>query len=233
MRHLALILALLAAAPALAAEEPGIAAPDPKVPQGANLDVPQGWRVRTDDPLASAKPGKEPTADIYFVNMTPGWHLTTGPAAIFHHPGLTAKGDYRLTAKIHFFDPKGGHLEGWGLFFGGSDLEGEKQSYGYFLLRNDRKFLIKKRHGATTELVRDWSPSDAIVAFDGSAGQTSATNVLTVEARASEVAFAINGKEVAVVPRAELPAEGAFGLRVNHHVNLHVSELSATPLGGD
>jgi hypothetical protein len=222
MRILALTLALSVTVPVLAADPPSIAAPDPKVPQGKNLDVPEGWSVRADDPLASAKVGKDDKADITFVNMTPGWHLTTGPAAIFHHPGLTARGEYRLTAKIHFFDPKG-RLEGYGVFFGGSDLAGDKQSYGYFLLRNDRK--SRSRSEAATR--PSWSATGrrATPSSPSSGAGTARCRQhhRRRSARASELAFAVNGAGGGGA-RSALPADGQAGLRVNHQVNIHVSE---------
>jgi hypothetical protein len=203
-------------------------APDPKTPQGKNLEVPVGWTVRPD----SGQPvvGKDKSADILFVNMTPGWHVTTGPAAILYHPSSIGRGNYRLDAKIHFFTPESGHLEGYGVFFGGADLAGADQTYGYFLLRNDGAFLIKKRRGETTELVRDWTPSDAIVVLKPAPGVDSVVNTLAVEARAESVVFSINGREVATVPRSALPVDGVAGLRINHHVNVHVADLAVMPL---
>jgi hypothetical protein len=162
--------------------------------------------------------------------MTPGWHVTTGPAAILYHPASIARGNYRLSAKIHFFAPELGHLEGYGVFFGGADLAGAAQAYGYFLLRNDGAFLIKKRHGETTEVVRDWTPSDAVVVLKPAPGVDSVVNTLAIEAGAESVVFSINGREVATVPRSALPVDGVAGLRINHHVNVHVADLAVTPL---
>ncbi len=228
MRALVSLLVVLIASPVLAASESSAVAPDPKVPQGVNLEVPTGWKWRLDIADPKVAVGKQPGEGIYFVNMTPGWHITTGPAAIFYHPASTAKGDYRAQAKIHFFTPEAGHLEGYGVFFGGANLEAADQSYCYFLLRNDRKFLIKKRRGQETEVVLDWTPSEAIVAFEP--GKDSVANELAVEARGQEVAFFINGQQVAGASRAELPADGTVGLRLNHHVNVHVSDFAVRPL---
>ena len=40
----------------------------------------------------------------------------------------------------------------------------------------------------------------------------------------------INGTSVAELPRAEVRLDGIVGLRVNHHVNIHVGDLSIRPL---
>src|SRR5688572_27530557 len=131
---LSLLTVVLLTAQVLAASEPASTPPDPKVPQGANLDIPAGWKVRPDIADPKLVVHKEPDGEgIYFVNMTPGWHITTGPAAIFYHPASSAKGDYRIEAKIHFFKPESGHREGYGVFFGGTSLEDAEQSYAYFL----------------------------------------------------------------------------------------------------
>jgi hypothetical protein len=229
-RRAALGLALVCIAALGEAQEAATVPPDPKVPQGANLDVPTGWVVRTDQANPKLVVGKDDRADIKFVNMTPGWHVTTGPAAILYHPASVGRGLYRASAKIHFFAPEGGHLEGYGIFFGGSDLDRPGQSYGYFLLRNDGAFLIKKRRGEATELVRDWTPSDAVAVFKPAPGADSVVNTLAVEARSDTVVFSVNGKEVAAVPRSALPVDGVVGLRINHHVNVHVADLAVTPL---
>ncbi len=141
MTRTLILLALLNSSLA-AADTP--ARPDPENPVGENLQVPPDWSVRLDDPRAEAVIGADAeTADIFFVSMTPGWHVTTGPRAIFHHPGSSATGDYFAESKIHLFDP-GERREAFGLFFGGRDLDGAARAYEYFVIRNSGEFLIKR-----------------------------------------------------------------------------------------
>ncbi len=40
----------------------------------------------------------------------------------------------------------------------------------------------------------------------------------------------VNSTEVASVPRADLPADGIVGLRVNHALNLHIDDFSVEDL---
>ena len=62
---------------------------------------------------------EEPASgDIRFVNMTPGWHVTTGPRVILYHPAARAEGDFRATATMHLFAP-GQRNEAYGLFVEG------------------------------------------------------------------------------------------------------------------
>lgn len=219
-----LALALLASLGAMApAQEP--APPDPDNPVGENLQVPPDWHVRLDKADSDVVISEDrDNADIFFVNMTPGWHITTGPRAIFYHPGSTASGDFRAEASIHLFPP-GERNEAFGLLFGGRELDEPGQAYDYFVIRNSGEFLIKRRNGEETSTIRPWTAHEAIVTY-GPETRGTATNVLGLAVEGNEVAFLVNGSEVARLPRSEVRTDGLVGLRVNHHLNLHVSMLS-------
>ncbi|MBO6523089.1 MAG: hypothetical protein JJ971_04625 [Balneolaceae bacterium] len=201
---------------------------NPAVPQGENLKVPEGWEIRLDRPMENLVVSSNPdSGDIYFVNMTPGWHVTTGPRAIFWHPKNEAEGDYTISTSLYTFDPKGRDREGFGLFFGGSNLHEEDQEYIYFLIRNTGDYLIKKRNGEETENLTNWIPSDAIVRFTEES-ESSELNVLSVKVWANTIDFFINDQKVMGISQGDVPltTDGLFGLRVNHAVNLHVLDLS-------
>jgi hypothetical protein len=198
MRLVPLALAALAfAAPAQAQEE----------------GRPADWKIRFDRPT--------PDAEISFVDMPPGWHITTGPAAILFNPSQTASGAYRLESKIYLFP--GQRREGFGVFVGGKDLDGSAQSYMYFLIRGDGSYLVKLRVGDQTEMVIPWTAHDAIVEHEGQEG--TAENVLAIECGSETVDFFVNGEKVNSVPRGNVEVDGVVGLRVNHSLNLHVAEL--------
>ncbi|NNM33332.1 MAG: hypothetical protein HKO53_09715, partial [Gemmatimonadetes bacterium] len=133
MRHLAAAASLLVLlAPALAAQD---------------LERPDGWQVRFDNPGASE-------ADLeMFVDMPPGWHVTTGPAGIFWSPDNTASGDFRAEMEVFLFDPQG-RREAFGMFVGGKELAGGSQEYTYFLLRDGGQYIIKRREGSEAPTVR-------------------------------------------------------------------------------
>ena len=200
--------------------------PDPNVPQGENLKVPDGWEVRLDRPMENLVISSEPdSGDIYFVNMTPGWHVTTGPRAIFWHPENKAEGGYTVNASIYLFDTKGRDREGFGVFFGGSNLHEEDQEYLYFLIRNTGDFLVKARKGTETETLKEWTASDAIVRYNEES-ESSVLNKLSVNVMEGMIHFYINDKEVTMLSTKDWDTDGLFGLRVNHAVNLHISDLS-------
>lgn len=205
MRFAHLTLALVCLASPLAAQE---------------LERPAHWKVRFDRPA--------PDSAIYFVSMPPGWHITTGPAAILYDPARTAQGEYRVRSQIILFPSE--RREGFGVLIGGASLEAASQSYLYFLIRKDGRFLVKHRAGSETHVIIPWTEHDAIVKHDG--GEGSVKNVLAIECGAEQVRFLINDQQVAWLPRAEMDVEGIVGLRVNHRLNVHVTDLTVEPLAG-
>jgi hypothetical protein len=186
-----------------------------------DLERPAHWLVRLDRAGTSE-------SDVYFVEMPPGWHITTGPAAIFYDPARTATGSYRLSAEVYLFP--GERREGVGVFFGGRQLDGADQAYAYFLIRKDGRFLVKTRHGSETQVVVPWTEHAAIVPHEG--GEDPVKNVLGVEVGSEEVLFYVNGERVTSVPRTELDCDGMVGLRVNHGLNVHVSTLAVEASSG-
>lgn len=182
---------------------------------------PKTWKVRYDRPSAD-------TAKMEFVTMTPGWHVTThSNAGIMYDPATSATGNFTAEALIHLFKPEGSHPEAYGIFVGGKDLEGAGQSYVYFLLRTDGKFLVKQRVGSATKDIVAPSASPAVKLYDPK--ESSVPNTLAIAAGPKTVDFMVNGTTVASTPRADLPVDGVVGLRANHQINIHVQTLKVTP----
>jgi hypothetical protein len=181
---------------------------------------PPEWQVRYDQADAD-------TSALFFVEMKPGWHITTGPAVILYDPSRTASGNYRLETEIFFFRDKSGDREGYGILLGGARLDGPDQNYLYFLLRNDGRFLVKHRAGTETHLIQDWTENSAILRHTGDGATVK--NSIAVEAGPQQVRLLINGIEVGTYPRDHMKAEGIVGLRANHGLNLHVTKLEILP----
>ena len=180
-----------------------------------------GWTIRPD---AGGAIGAVKAAE-----MKPGFHVTTGPAAILFDSTMRARGDWRLETTIHLFDP-GARAEGFGVIFGGRDLNGASPRYAYALVRRDGKALLKVRDGATTRTVRDWAASSAIPVWKPGPPGSSIKYLLVVEAKGDRVALWIGGTQVFDAPRTELPTDGIVGLRVNHSLNLHIEKVAVAPL---
>ena len=183
----------------------------------AKPGLPAGWQARADD--------KGDMSKVSFAPMSRGWHVNTGPVhAIFYRPESTATGNYTATLDAFFFGPPGQYPEGYGVFVGGKDLAGPNQSYVYFVAANNGKFLIKKRTGATTAVVVDWTASSAIKTVP--AGDKNVENVFKIQARKDSVLFSINDVVVATRARSELNVDGVTGFRINHSLNIHVAGLT-------
>lgn len=187
-------------------------------------EVPSDWMVRLDNPDREVTIGSVPhSADIFFVTMSPGWHIKTGPRAIFYPEGHKAEGTYTASTEIHLFDP-GGRNEAFGLFIGGQNLQQDNQTYTYFLLRNSGEYLIKKREGNETSVVKDWTETDAMTTFDDTT-DSSVPNTLRIEVMENNVTFYVNDQKVETLPKAQLDTEGIVGLRINHMLNVHIENL--------
>ena len=174
-----------------------------------------GWEARLDS-------GRADVNDLSFRSMGGGFHVTTGPHAIFWNPSNTGSGTYTVSAT--FTQTKASsHPNSFGLFFGGEDLDGDGQRYTYFLIREDGQFLLKQRIGADTEdLTSGWAAHSAVNAIDG--GRM--TNTLSVEVGPNNVRFLSNGTELASVPAADLSVTGIAGVRFSHQLDVHVSDFT-------
>jgi hypothetical protein len=200
-------------------------AADGSKPQGENLKVPNGWEWRFDKAGADVNVSSDSeSADVFFVNMTPGWHITTGPAGIYYHADNKAEGDFTLDSKIYLFDTKGRNREAFGLFIGGQDLKSDDQSYIYFLLRNTGEFLIKKRSGSETSTIKGWTKTDAMTMFTEETEST-AENDFQVKVAGDEIIFSLNGEVLSSMEKGDMNTDGHYGFRVNHSINLHISSL--------
>ena len=191
------------------------------VAQAEESGFPDGWMVRTDG-------GGHGGGDVDFTDMSPGWHITTGPAAILYDPGNTASGTFRVESEVFLFDP-GTRNEGFGIIVGGKDLAGEGQAYTYFLIRRDGRVLVKRRDGAGTSTILAWTPADAVVTWEEKgADDHTVKNVLAIESAGGELAFFVNGDEVFRTASEGQHVDGVVGLRVNHGLNIHVGSLEVT-----
>jgi hypothetical protein len=175
--------------------------------------LPAGWSGRPDE-------GGD-LQNVKFVTMEPGYHLTLGPATILYREKDRAKGPFHTLATFHQMK-KLKHAEGYGLFFGGENLTAGDQRYVYFLVRDDGKYLIKRREGAnTSEISKGWTANSAIKKADA---EGRATNLLEIDAKQDprKVSFKVNGTTVHTADAKTVNTNGIVGLRVNHNLDVHI-----------
>lgn len=177
---------------------------------------PGGWEVLTDELGAD-------TTTLTFVDMEPGFHLTTGPAALFYDPDVTARGAYRAEANVHLFEPA--ENGAFGLFVGGGDLDGSYQTYTALLLRPSGELSVVRRLSFTSsETLVDWTAHEAVRGWEERTEDgATVENSLAVETGEGEMVFFVNGREVARVPRASQGADGIVGIRAEEDVDIHVT----------
>jgi hypothetical protein len=186
--------------------------------------APKGWMVRADRSTSASDPDGAGT--IKFATAGAGFHATNPQAAVFWNPANTATGNYTLKGTFTLMKPSG-HTNYYGLVFGGSDLEGAKQNYSYFLVAQDGTWLVKRRNGDTaTDNVLPKAASDA-VKKPGADGKS--TNELEVRVGADKIDYVVNGTVVGSTPKgAQAPkTDGVYGVRVNHLLEVQVDGLSA------
>ena len=216
MTRLAFLIPLFALLLAASVTAPSLAAQD--------FERPDDWQVRFDEPGAS-----EEQLEM-FVSMPPGWHVTSGPAAIYWGPEMEASGEFRIEMEVFLFEPQGMMREAFGFFAGGLGLDGDDIEYTYFLIRDGGEFIVKRREGPDAPTILPWTGHEAILGWADRGDGATAKNILAAEADVDEVRFFVNDAQVAALPRSEVAMDGMYGFRVNHMLNLHISRLEAMPL---
>ena len=185
--------------------------------------APKGWKVRADRSTSATDPDAAGT--IKFATSGSGFHATNPQAAVFWNPANTATGNYSLKGTFTLMKPSG-HTNYYGLVFGGSDLEGPKQSYLYFLVAQDGTWLVKRRDGdAATRDVSAKAANNAVKKPDASG---KSTNALEVRVSADKIEYLVNGTVVNTTPKTGDAAktDGLYGIRVNHLLEVQVDGLS-------
>lgn len=183
-----------------------------------------GYTVRIDD-------GTHDPGDFQLSFGGEGLRVLTGPAGIAYRPEDAMDGPFHLEATFTQFKAPMGYREAYGLFFGGRDLEGPEQEYTYFLIRGTGDFLLKRRLGAGTEVLVDWTPHDAVarVAEEGD----EPVNVLAVQAASDTTRFLVNGVLVHALPTPMARPYGVAGIRANHRLDVEIRSWRLEPLRQD
>jgi hypothetical protein len=180
--------------------------------------APKGWKMRSDQ----SKEASDPDANgaIKFVTMGTGFHATNPQAAIYWNPMQKATGNYTLKGTFTLMKPSG-HTNYYGLVFGGTDLDGPKQQYLYFMVAQNGTWMVKMRDGEATSIIAQKAPNDAVKKPDDSG---KSTNALEVRVSAEKIDFVVNGTVVGSTPKMGTAdhTNGIYGIRVNHLLEVHV-----------
>ena len=202
---------------ALAALALAIAAP-------AFAQAPEGWTFRVDPSRNPNDPDR--SNEVAFAKMDPGFHVTTGPAAVLYNPKNVATGTYTLKGTFHLMKPSG-HNNYYGLVFGGDALDAAGQNYLYFLVGQNGSYIVTHRAGASTHSVQPRTMHEAVVK-PGADGKSA--NTLEVRVGADKIDYVINNVVVHTTPKTGMTSktDGIWGVRINHQLDVHVTGLGVT-----
>ena len=194
---------------------------------GLNLERPDHWKARYDDGTTAT--------DRRFVVMRPGWHVFAGPGGLFWDPGSFASGAYGVSSTIFLFPAGDPDQSGstrldspFGLFLGGSDLDGDAAGYVAFELRNDRQFRIAEHSGGKAHDLVPWTEHDAVAPLSTEASGP-VKNVLAVDVREDRTVFYLNDVRIAELPGDRVALDGVIGVRAGAGLSLHVTEVDIGP----
>ena len=196
-------------------------------PAGGGVMV-DGWKGRL-DPKAE-KQGRK-SSDARFWSADDGWRVAAGPPAIYWNPSNLASGQFTVTAT---FTASGAapSRETYGVFMGGSELGGDVPNYLYCTLYGTGMFSVRHRFGDELHSLVERRASPAINRADAE-GRT--TNTIAWRVDPEHVACLMNGTAVAPSPREVLigvgklaSTDGAYGLRVNHNLDVRVTGFRIT-----
>lgn len=212
-----LTLSLLAAAP-LAAQQQQSADKDPSI-KVKSTGLPAGWTIRLDD-----KEKRYGVDDTRFEIMGAGYHVTSGPAALYYSDKHGATDAFMVKSSLTQMKAPT-HAEAYGIFIGGSNLASAQQQYFYLLVRGDGKYFIAHRAGPDVHRIVAWSDHSAVKKQDDAGKQT---NELAIEVTADSVHMQVNGQRVHSFAKSEMHGfntDGQAGLRVNHNLDVHVGSF--------
>lgn len=203
----------------------GAAQADPdKAVGGGGIQV-KGWRGRTDR-------AEQKISDVKLVQMGTGFHLTNGPHAVLWNSENVATGDYTVKARLTK-TPKSAstHEESYGLFIGGSDLNGPKQNYLYCVVFGTGNVMVRHRDGGDTHTLLGKTANAAASKM----GERGATDEIAMWVKGGRVGCSVNGTEVFSAAAADMigpgklvSTDGVFGLRASHNLDIHIEGPTVT-----
>lgn len=189
--------------------------------EGGGISVP-GWTGKADEGEVS---------ETKFVAEGSDFHITTGPAATYWNPAMTAKGDY--TVKATFTEPKymnlNSHPHPYGIMIAGNDLGTAQQSYLYCAAYGSGTFIVRGFGPEPFQMNGRRGEPNAAVHKAAGPGEP-VTQEISMSVKGGKVTCSINGTEVASYDKAAVvtagklkSTDGVYGLRLAHNTDVIVS----------
>ena len=197
---------------------------------GGGISV-AGWLGKVDANEAQ-RGGK--IEDTKLVTMGAGFHVTTGPAAVYWNTANTASGNYTVEATFTEREYMGlnDHPHPYGLFIGGNDMGTDNQSLLYCAAYGNGSFIVRGFGPAAFQLNGRRGETNDAVNKAASKGQA-VTQKIAMRVSADKVECLINDKVVGTYPKSDVVAagklkstDGVYGLRFGHNTDAHVAGLT-------
>lgn len=164
----------------------------------------------------------DPT-DFRVVEDDDGIRVHTGPAGIaFREEDAILTGGMHVQATFQQYDAPTGYREAYGIFVGGIDLGGDDLEYTYLLVRPTGDYMVKRRIGAITETLADWTPHPGVQTVRVEGDQP--VNTLSIDVFDGQTHFVVNGDVVYSERTSRVRPYGIAGVRVNHRLNVRVDD---------
>ena len=168
--------------------------------------------MRVDRSTNAADP--DDVDEVTVREMDGGLHVSTGPAVVLWHDGVTASRPFTLRGTFTMGEPSS-HANYYGLIYGGGSLDGAGQNYMYFLVAQNGTYIVKHRAGDNVHDIQGRTNHEAIVVPDADGRSV---NRLEVRVGEGETQFVVNGTVVHTVANEGMAGrtDGTWGVRVNH-----------------
>jgi hypothetical protein len=187
-----------------------------------------GWQGRPD-------PGTGAVNDASFSEKGSGFEIHTGPAMLFWNPANKASGDFTVSAT--FVEPKyqssNDHAHPYGVFIGGSDLDGPKTTALYCAAYGRGTFIVRTFGPGVSNINGRGEANDAVHKAAGRGESVEQTIALSV--KGDNVECSINGTVVGTYPKSQVvgagkltSTDGIVGIRVAHNVDVDVKDFKLT-----
>ena len=183
--------------------------------------TPGGYTVRLDSERSD--PGQ-----FELSREDPNLRILTGPTGIaYRAQDQITSGDFEVSATFVQYGAPLGYREAYGIFVGGRELEGEDLEYTYLLIRPTGDYRVKRRIGEITETIVDWTPHASVVSVVAEGDEP--VNTVSVQVTGGEARFIVNGTLLHSMPASEARPYGVAGLRVNHRLDMLVTDWTLSP----
>jgi len=193
---------------------------------GGGITVP-GWTGKED---AGNKQGLT-VKDGKLAPEGSGFRLTTGPAALYWNPANVGKGDFSVKATFTEAKQTINHPHPYGVFIGGSDLDGGAPNALYCTAYRNGTYIVRMFSGGKrVDIVGRPVANDAV---KKAAADAPVVQDVQFTVRGDAVQCLINGTAVWNGTKADLTGagklpstDGIVGIRVSHNADAVVTNFA-------